>query len=156
MLPAQLCPQHPAQDLVCSKINKYLWNPSLCWPPMFAQQDSWRPSHEARLLWCSCGWLHPPVPSPPLPLPRVTLHSCCPKLVIQAFQPFAELWPFGGRAVSQGGLAPSSVPERLNWLQLSSWGWSEGSAWGYFPAYGSSGILFSKAPPALGAAHSLF
>lgn len=106
--PASCTALSPAQGLVCSKINKYLWNASLCPLPTFARRESWRPSHEARLLWHSACRADSTFLCPlhPLPSPHATVHSYCPKLVIQAFQPFAELWPFGGRAVSRGRSSP--------------------------------------------------
>ena len=98
----------PAQGLVCSKINKYLWNASLCWLSMFAQGEGRRPSQEASLQWYSAYQAGSTLLCPlhPVPSPHVTLLACFPKLVIQAFQPFAELWPFGGRAVSRGRSSP--------------------------------------------------
>lgn len=99
---------------MCSKINKYLWNASLCWLSMFAQGESRRPSQEARLQWYSTYQAGSTLLCPlhPFPSPQVTLHACFPKLVIQAFQPFAVLWPFGGRAVSPG----RSSPQLYFWL----------------------------------------
>ena len=92
----------PAQGLVCLKINKYLWNVSPCWLAMFTQGESRRPSQEARLQWYSACQAGSTLLCPlhPFPSPQVTIQACCPKLVIQAFQLCAELWPFGGRAVS--------------------------------------------------------
>lgn len=87
---------------MCLKINKYLWNVSPCWLAMFTQGESRRPSQEARLQWYSACQAGSTLLCPlhPFPSPQVTLQACCPKLVIQAFQLCAELWPFGGRAVS--------------------------------------------------------
>lgn len=56
----------PAQGLVCSKINKYLWNASLCWLSMFAQGEGRRPAYSGilptRLAPPSCALS---TPSPP-------------------------------------------------------------------------------------------
>lgn len=75
---------------------------------------------EARLQWYSACQADSTLLCPlhPFPAPQVTLQACCPELVIQAFQLCAELWPFGGRAVSPGGLAPSSISEWLPWLPI--------------------------------------
>lgn len=60
---------------------------------MFAQGESRRPSQEARLQWYSTYQAGSTLLCPlhPFPSPQVTLHACFPKLVIQAFQPFAVL-----------------------------------------------------------------
>ena len=77
------------------------------------------PGGQVTVVFCLPGWLHPPVPSPPLPLPPGDLTGLLSQIGdsgLSALCRTLALWRQGSQPL--GGLAPSSISEWLHWLPI--------------------------------------